>query len=169
MLVPKGYHSLEDKYTDDATTSFQSPPPIDQPMLGVGVNSSVTGYLRLENPEYHDVSLIDNLQVILNYTTSVDGPVSLISNVGTSGYYEFDIPISESEPLGLISASISFMGWHQDDLNNATIPSYHIRPHTDNFNFNITPAPNLTVSLEGTDLNNTFLDIDSQYILTEQY
>ena len=151
--------------TDDATTSFQSPPPINQPMLGVGVNSSVTGYLRLENPEYHDVSLIDNLQVILNYTTSVDGPVSLISNVGTSGYYEFDIPISESEPLGLISASISFMGWHQDDLNNATIPSYHIRPHTDNFNFNITPAPNLTVSLEGTDLNNTFLDIDSQIYL----
>ena len=76
-----------------------------------------------------------------------------------------DIPISESEPLGLINASISFMGWHQDDLNNATIPSYHIRPHTDNFNFNITPAPNLTVSLEGTDLNNSFLDIDSQIYL----
>ena len=56
---------------------LSNPPPIDQPMLGVGVNSSVTGYLRLENPEYHDVSLIDNLQVILNYTTSVDGPVRL--------------------------------------------------------------------------------------------
>jgi len=147
--------------TDDANTSFSSPPPVDEPMLGVGVNSSVTGYLKLENSPYPDISLIDNLQVILNYTTSVDGPVSQISNVGTGGYYEFNIIISESEPLGLINASISFLGWHQSDLNNASNPSYHIRPHTDNFMFNITPAPNLTVSLEGTDLNNTFLDIDS--------
>jgi len=53
--------------TDDANTSFSSPPPIDQPMLGIGVNSSITGYLKLENPPYPDVSLIDNLQVILNY------------------------------------------------------------------------------------------------------
>jgi hypothetical protein len=105
------------------------------------------------------------MQVILNYTTSVDGPVSMISNVGTGGYYEFDIPISESEPLGLINASISFLGWHETDLNNATIPSYHIRPYTDNFLFNITPAPNLTVTLEGVDLNNTFLDIDSLIFL----
>ena len=151
--------------TDDATTSFTSPPPVNQPMLGVGVNSSVTGYLKLENPPNSDVSLIDDMQVILNYTTSVDGPVSMISNVGTGGYYEFDIPISESEPLGLINASISFLGWHETDLNNATLPSYHIRPHTDNFLFNITPAPNLTVTLEGVDLNNTFLDIDSLIFL----
>ena len=132
--------------TDDATTSFTSPPPVNQPMLGVGVNSSVTGYLKLENPPNSDISLIDNLQVILNYTTSIDGPVSMISNVGTGGYYEFDIPISESEPLGLINASISFLGWHEMDLNNASNPSYHIRPHTDNFLFNVTPAPNLTVT-----------------------
>jgi len=147
--------------TDDANTSFSFPLPVDQPMLGVGVNSSVSGYLDLENSPHSDVSLIDNLQVILNFTTSVDGPVSLISNVGTGGYYDFEIPIADSEPLGLINASISFLGWHENDLNNASTPSYHIRPYVDNFMFNITPAPNLTVSLHGVDANNTFLDIDS--------
>ena len=45
--------------TDDANTSFSSPPPVNQPMLGVGVNSSVTGYLKLENPPNSDISLID--------------------------------------------------------------------------------------------------------------
>ena len=147
--------------TDDANNSLSSPSPVNQPMLGVGVNSSVSGYLSLENSPYADVSSIDSLQVILNYTTTVDGPVSMISNVGTGGYYDFELPISDSEPLGLISASISFLGWHEDDLNNASTPSYHIRPYIDNFMFNITPAPNLTVSLEGIDANNTFLDIDS--------
>ena len=79
-------------------------------MLGVGVNSSVTGYLNLENTPYPDISSIDTLQVILNYTTSVDGFVSMITNVGTGGYYDFQIPISDAEPLGLINASISFYG-----------------------------------------------------------
>lgn len=147
--------------TDDANTSFSSPLPIEQPMLGVGVNSSVSGYLNLENSPYPDVSQIDSLQVVLNYTTVSDGPVSMISNIGTGGYYDFNIPISDTEPLGLINASISFLGWHEDDLNNATNPSYHIRPYSDSFMFNITPAPNLTLTLEGIDANNTFLDIDS--------
>ena len=147
--------------TDDANISLISPSPVEQPMLGVGVNSSVSGYLTLENSPSVDVSSIDKMLVILNYTTSVDGSVSLITNLGAGGYYDFQIPIAESEPLGLINASISFLGWHEDDLNNATIPSYHIRPYVDNFMFNITPAPNLTISLQGIDANNTFLDIDS--------
>ena len=147
--------------TDDVNNSFSFPLPVDQPMLGVGVNSSVSGYLDLENSPFSDVSLIDNLQIVLNYTTNTDGSVSLISNIGTGGYYDFDIPIADSEPLGLINASISFLGWHEDDLNNASSPSYHIRPYVNDFMFNITPAPNLTISLQGIDVDNTFLDIDS--------
>ena len=33
--------------------------------------------------------------------------------------------IDETEPLGLMDAAISFNGWHFDDLNNETPPSYH--------------------------------------------
>ena len=63
--------------TDDANISLISPSPVEQPMLGVGVNSSVSGYLTLENSPSVDVSSIDKMLVILNYTTSVDG-LSLI-------------------------------------------------------------------------------------------
>ena len=101
------------------------------------------------------------MQVILNYTTVNDGPVSLIAEIGAGGYYEFSIDINESEPLGPINASLEFNGWHEEDLNNASIPNYHIRPTSKAFMFNITPAPNLTVTLEGGGLNNSILEIDS--------
>ncbi|RUA20864.1 MAG: hypothetical protein DSY79_09180, partial [Chloroflexi bacterium] len=112
-----------------------------------------------------DPSRIDNMHAVLNYTTASDGPVSLIAEIGAGGYYEFSLSINESEPLGLINASLNFFGWHEEDLNNASTPSYHIRPATVDFMFNITPAPNLTVTLEGADANNSILDIDSPIYL----
>ena len=105
--------------------------------------------MTLENAPYNDVSLIDSMQVIMNYTTVQDGPVSLISSVGPGGYFEFSVAINESEQEGLIAATIDYVGWHQYDLNNATSPIYHIRPTSKSLNLNLTQAPNLTITLEG--------------------
>ncbi|MEK9739451.1 MAG: hypothetical protein VW438_06955, partial [Euryarchaeota archaeon] len=107
-----------------------------------------------------DPALLDSLQVLLNYTTIEDGEVNLISDLGAGGYFEFRVPISENEPLGLINASLAFLGWHQSDLNNASIPEYHLRTKTLDFNFNITPSPDLSISLEGSDSNSSILDIN---------
>ena len=60
-----------------------------------------------------------------------------------------------------INALLEFNGWHEEDLNNASLPTYHIRPTSKAFLFNITPAPNLTVILEGGGSNNSILEIDS--------
>ena len=60
---------------------------------------------------------------------------------------------------------MNFYGWHEEDLNNASTPSYHLRPATVPFMFNITPAPNLTVTLEGEGANNSILEVDSQIYL----
>lgn len=146
--------------TDDVDISISSPAPTNEPMLGAGVNTTVTGTLAWANQPQTDPAQLDTLQVLLNYTTVEDGPVNLIADVGSSGYYEFNVPISESEPLGLINASVAFLGWHQNDLNNLTNPEYHLRPSTMSVNFNITPSPNLTVSLEGIDANSSILDIN---------
>ena len=146
--------------TDDVNLSITSPQPATEPMLGAGVNTTVTGLLEWFNAPQTDPALLDTLQVLLNYTTVEDGPVNLIADVGSGGYYEFNVPISESEPLGLINASLAFLGWHQEDNNNLTIPEYHLRPTTTSFNFNITPSPNLTVTLEGIDSNISILDIN---------
>ena len=151
--------------SDDASISIREPTPVGEPMLGAGVETLLVGDLSWASSPYTDPTQLDDLQVILNYTTTVDGPVSLISNLGAGGYYEFSIPINESEPLGLMNASIGFFGWHQEDLNNATSPSYHVRPSSLNFQFNITPAPNLTITLEGPGLNSSILEIDSAIYL----
>ena len=151
--------------SDDLIISIRDPTPISEPMLGAGVETLLSGDISLSSIPFTDPSQLDDLQVVLNYTTTADGSVSLISNVGAGGYYEFSIPIYETEPQGLINASIDFYGWHQDDLNNASIPFYHVRPNILDFMFNITPAPNLTISLEGPGVNNSILEIDSDIFL----
>ena len=151
--------------SDDVNLSLREPPPTDEPPLGAGVDTLVSGDMSWASTPYTDPSRIDNMHAVLNYTTASDGPVSLIAEIGAGGYYEFSLSINESEPLGLINASLNFFGWHEEDLNNASTPSYHIRPATVDFMFNITPAPNLTVTLEGADANNSILDIDSPIYL----
>ena len=151
--------------SDDANLSIGEPPPTNEPMLGAGVNTTVSGEISWASSPFNDPSALDSLQVILNYTTASDGPVSLIADVGAGGYYEFFLNINESEPLGPINASLNFYGWHEEDLNNASTPSYHVRPATMPFMFNVTPAPNLTVILEGMGVNNSILEIDSQIYL----
>ena len=70
-------------------------------MLGIGVNSSITGQLSWSSSPFPDPSVVDDLQVILNYL-DVDGEVSIVSGVSGGGYYEFIVPIDEAEPLGLM-------------------------------------------------------------------
>ena len=133
--------------TDNVSISISDPPPINQPMLGIGVNSSITGQLSWASSPGFDPSLVDDLELILNYSSVVDGNVSLISPVTGGGYYEFIISIDELEPLGLIDASISFHGWHFSDLKQC-YTEYHARPKSLDFQFNITLSPNLSVDLE---------------------
>ena len=154
------YSNWDLNVTDDVAINISEPQPISEPKLGIGVNTTITGSMSLENSPYNDISLIDSMQVIMNYTTVQDGPVSLISSIGPGGYFEFSVPINESEQEGLLTATLDYVGWHQYDLNNATSPIYHIRPSTQSLNFNLTQAPNLTVSLEGQGSNNTILEIN---------
>jgi len=151
--------------TDNVSISISEPTPLDSPMLGIGVNTTIIGQISWASTPYLDPSIVDDLEVVLNYTTVVGGEVSLTSSVSGGGYYEFTVPIDETEPLGLINASIVFNGWHILDLNNATPPFFHARPETLDLDFNITLSPNLTVSLESQFANNSILGIGSNIFL----
>ncbi|HJM24283.1 MAG TPA: transglutaminase domain-containing protein [Candidatus Thalassarchaeaceae archaeon] len=151
--------------TDNVSISISSPIPTEQPMLGIGVNSSITGQLSWASSPYLDPSITDDLQIVLNYSSSVDGEVSIVSGVSGGGYYEFIVPIDEIEPLGLMDATVSFQGWHFTDLNNGTPPSYHARPGSHSFQFNITLSPNLSVELESQGTNNSILEIGNNIYL----
>ena len=145
--------------------SLSEPQPLTEPKIGIGVNTTITGSVSLENVPYNDISSIDSMQILMNYTTSQDGPVSLISSIGPGGYFEFSVSINESEQEGLIPATLDYTGWHQFDLNNASGPVFHIRPYSETINLNLTQAPNLTISLEGQGLNNTILEINNRIYL----
>ena len=151
--------------TDDVNLTIAEPPPIEQPMLGVGVNSTISGQLSWSTSPFFNPTEVDNLQVSLNYFTQTEGAVNLTTNVSVGGYFEFLVSIDDLEPLGLINASIVFPGWHQNDLNNATVPEYHARPSSLDLILNITPSPNLSVSLESQGINNSILEVNSPIYL----
>lgn len=151
--------------SDDVSISISEPTPVGEPMLGIGVNSTIIGQISWASEPNLDPSLVDDMQVVLNYTSAVDGVVSISSSVSGGGFFEFTVPIDETEPLGPINATISFDGWHSTDLNNVTPPSYHARPGNLELVFNITLSPNLTVSLESQGSNNTVLEIGSNIYL----
>ena len=151
--------------SDNVSLSITNPIPVNQPILGIGVNSSITGQLSWASSPFLDPSIRDDMQVVLNYSSQVDGEVSITSGVSSGGYYEFVVPIDEAEPLGLMDAAISFDGWHFDDLNNETPPSFHARPGNYSFKLNITLSPNLTVDLEAQSTNNSILEIGSNVYL----
>ena len=46
----------------------------------------------------------------MNYTSSVDGAVSMQATVGEGGYYEFNVTLDENENIGLLPAVIEFPG-----------------------------------------------------------
>ena len=151
--------------TDDVNLSLLDPLPIDQPMIGVGVNTTLSGQMSWKNNPNIDPTMIDNLQLQLSYTTSLDGVMILSTDVGPGGYFEFIVSLQDNEPLGIINATLNFSGWHEDDMNNLSIPVYHARPNSKFLLLNITPSPNMSVILEGTDLNNSILDINSNIFL----
>lgn len=147
--------------TDDVDITIIEPLPITQPMLGVGVNTTISGQMSWASNPKIDVTLVDDLELQLSYSTSLDGDVTIFSEVGAGGYFEFIVPIQDNEPLGIITATLDFFGWHQDDLNNLSSPLYHANPKSIALPLNITPSPNMSITLESSNLNNSIIDINS--------
>lgn len=147
--------------TDNVNISILEPLPIVEPMLGVGVNTTISGQMSWESSPKIDPTLVDNLQLELSYSTSLDGDVIISTEIGAGGYFEFIVPIQDNEPLGIINATLDFFGWHQDDFNNLSNPLYHANPKSLTLPLNITPSPNMSITLESSNINNTIIDINS--------
>jgi len=146
--------------TDTLNITQDTPAQPGEPIVGAGTTTLISGYVRWENIPFHDPSDVGSLVLFMNYSSSVDGTVSLQTIVGEDGYYEFNVTLDENESIGLLPATIEFPGWHVDSLHLNTPPTYHALPITYNLNFNISAAPDLTATLEGPGANNSLLSID---------
>ena len=146
--------------TDTLNITQDTPLQPGEPIVGAGTTTLISGNVRWENIPFEDPSEVGSLALFLNYTSTVDGSVSLQTVVGEDGYYEFNVTLNENESIGLLPATIEFPGWHSDGDHLLPTPLYHGLPSTYNLNFNISAAPDLSATLEGPGLNNSLLSID---------
>ncbi|MDE0708649.1 MAG: hypothetical protein OSB33_06840, partial [Candidatus Poseidoniales archaeon] len=151
--------------TDTLNITQDTPAQPGEPIVGAGTTTLVSGNVRWENIPFLDPSDVGSLVLFMNYTSTVDGVVSLQTVVGEDGYYEFNVTLDENEVIALIPATIEFPGWHVDSLHLNTPPTYHALPSTYNLNFNISAAPNLTATLEGPGTNVSMLSIDENLFI----
>ena len=152
--------------TDSLNITQDTPSIPGEPIVGAGTTTLVSGNVQWENSPLIDPSNVGSLILFMNYTSTVDGAVSLQTTVGEDGYYEFNVTLDENETIGFLPAAIEFPGWHADDLHLVNPPTYHALPSTYNLNFNISAAPNLTATLEGPNgFNSSLLSVDENLFI----
>ena len=144
--------------TDDSLISHLEPGAIDQPVLGAGATTVISGQLLLENNDTSGTENIAGLEVWLDYVSSEDGQTNISGTVGPSGIWEINVTLDELETKTNISATLGFSGW-QDNSQPITGPQFHLRPSTHSIILDIRDAPNLTATIEGPTTNNSILQI----------
>ena len=143
--------------TDDANLTHQTPLAIDQPILGAGATTTLTGSLLFENNMTSGTDLL-GLSVWLDFTSSVDGATNLTGTVGPNGIWEINVTLDELETKTNISATLGFSGW-VDNSQAFSTPAYHLRPVSKAFTLDVRDAPNLTATIEGPGTNNSIFQI----------
>ena len=143
--------------TDDANLTHESPLAVDQPILGAGATTTLTGKLLFENNITSGTDLLD-IEVWLNFTSSVDGVTNLSGVVGEDGNWEINVTLDELEAKTNISATLGFSGW-VDSSQSFTTPQFHLRPVTKSISLDVRDAPNLTATIEGPGSDNSIFQI----------
>ena len=145
--------------TDDSVINHSQPAAIDQPVLGAGATTILSGQLLFENNETGGADELGNLEIWLDFVSSVNGATNLTGSVGPDGVWEINVTLDELETKTNISATLGFSGW-QDTSQSVGGPQFHLRPSTHSITMDIRDAPNLTAVIEGPGANNSILQID---------
>ena len=145
--------------TDDSVINHSEPGPIDQPVLGAGATTVLSGQLLFENNKTSGSQDLGNLEVWLEFISSEDGTTNLSGMVGPGGVWEINVTLDELETKTNVSATLGFSGW-QDTSQSVGGPQFHLRPSTHSITLDIRDAPNLTAVIEGPGANDSILQID---------
>jgi hypothetical protein len=145
--------------TDDVNITHLDA-PINNPSLGAGSPTSLSGIISYENLLDLDISQLANHTLYLNYTTVVDGVISQQTTLGLGGAWEFIVSMKPNEPFGNISATVEFPGWMSTE-QSFTGTTDHLRTNSLVMIFAVEAAPNITATLEGPKSNSSRLVVDS--------
>ena len=99
--------------TDDSNLTHSEPGAIDQPVLGAGATTVLSGQLLFENNATNGLS-IGGLEVWLEFTSSVDGLTNLSGLVGPGGVWAINVTLDELKlrPISLQLARIQWVARH---------------------------------------------------------
>ena len=143
--------------TDDANLTHESPLAINQPILGAGSTTTISGRLLFENNQTTGAENL-NISVWLDFVSSVDGQTNLSSVVGANGNWEINVTLDELETKTNISATLGFSGW-VDTSQSFSTPQFHLRPVSNSITLDVRDAPNLTATIEGPGSNNSIFQL----------
>ena len=145
--------------TDDSVLTHTSPAQIDQPILGAGATTVLSGQLLFENNNTSGASDLGDLEVWLEFTSSVNGVTNLTGSVGPGDIWTINVTLDELETKTNISATLGFSGW-QDTSQAVGGPGFHLRQSTHSITLDIRDAPNLSAVIEGPGADNSILQLD---------
>ena len=145
--------------TDDSNLTHSEPGPVDNPVLGAGATTVLSGQLLFENNETSGAETLDELNVWLDFISSQNGATNLSGVVGPNGFWTINVTLDELETKTNISATLGFSGW-QDTSQAVGGPQFHLRPTTHAISLDVRDAPNLTAVIQGPGSNNSIMQID---------
>ena len=145
--------------TDDSVINHTGPTPIDNPILGAGATTVLSGNLLFASNNTIGSGDLGDLSVWLEFTSSQDGLTNLSGSVSPTGFWEINVTLDELENKANLSGILGFSGW-QDTSQSVGGPQFHLRASTHSIILDVRAAPNLAAVIEGPGANNSILQIN---------
>ena len=125
--------------TDDSVIAHLEPAIIDQPVLGAGATTLLSGQLIFENNETSGTDQLQNLSAWLEFTSSVNGLTNLSWTVEMQTVFVINVTLDELETKTNISATLGFSGW-QDTSQAFGGTQFHLRPTSHSITIDVRDA-----------------------------
>lgn len=149
--------------TDDSILRHTAPELVNEPVVGAGATTTLEGYLELQSPAVDVIGDLPNQTVWLSFTSSVSGLTNLTGDVDPSGFWSIELTLDPLETKTNVTATLGYSGWQDTSVSGITPPQFHLRPTSTTIWLNVSDAPNLTATIEGSRVNSSILVVDEPF------
>jgi len=101
--------------------------------------------------------------VWLSFTSSVNGLTNVSGDVDSSGFWSIELSLDPLETKTNVTATLGYSGWQDTSVSSITPPQFHLRPTTTTIWLNVSDAPNLTATIEGSRANTSIIVVDEPF------
>jgi transglutaminase-like putative cysteine protease len=149
--------------TDDSVLRHTAPELVNEPVVGAGATTTLEGYLELQSPAVEVIGELPNQTVWLSFISSVNGLTNISGDVDPSGFWSIELTLDALETKTNVTATLGYSGWQDTSVSSITPPQFHLRPTTTTIWLNVSDAPNLTATIEGSRANTSIIVVDEPF------